>query len=87
MDRRLHQLESFTARGSDGSTYNVRVYEHMVRDDATSDVMQPWEPTGEAEYRLDDGRRVTLSGDGSMDIADSGVRLAPAVVRLAPAVA
>jgi hypothetical protein len=32
MDRKLHLLESFTAQGTDGRTYRVFGYEHLVRD-------------------------------------------------------
>ena len=77
MDRRLHQLESFSARGSDGATYKVRAYEHLVRDEALHDTRERWEPTGQAEYRLDDGRRVDLHADGTMEIAGGGVRIVP----------
>ena len=51
MERRLHLLESFTARGSDGETYKVRGYEHLVRDESLSDGREHWEPTGLAEYQ------------------------------------
>jgi hypothetical protein len=77
MDRRLQQLESFTAKGSDGRSYKVRAYEHQVRDEAWPDAITGWESTGEAEYRLDDGRRVDVHLDGRMEIADSGVELKP----------
>ena len=77
MDRRLHQLESFTARGSDGGTYKVRAYEHLVRDESVLAAMERWEPTGQAEYRLDDGRPVAVHRDGSMEIAGTGVLLQP----------
>lgn len=75
MDRRLQQLETFTAQGSDGGTYKVRAFEHQVRDDAMPGALEHWEPTGEAEYRLDDGRRVDVHRDGRMEIADTGVVL------------
>jgi hypothetical protein len=75
MDRRLHQLESFTARGSDGGVYKVRAYEHLVRDDSVHHALERWEPTGQVEYRLDDGRRVDVHRDGAMEIAGAGVQL------------
>ena len=78
MDRRLQQLESFTLQGSDGGTYKVRVYEHQVRDDAMAGLPEGWESTGQAEYRLDDGRRVDVHRDGRMEIAGTGVALQPA---------
>ena len=34
MEKMLHQLESFSARGSDGNTYRVRGYEHLARLEA-----------------------------------------------------
>ncbi len=77
MDRRLHQLESFITRGSDGHTYKVRAYEHMVRDESLQGDEDRWESTGLAEYRIDDGRRVDIRGDGSLEIAGTGVRLDP----------
>jgi len=75
MEKMLHQLESFSARGSDGKTYVVRGYEHLARLDAVRDVQGQWEPTGVSEYKLDDGRRVEVARDGTMSIADTGVRL------------
>ena len=75
MEKMLHQLESFSARGSDGNTYRVRGYEHLTRLEAVRDAQGQWEPTGEAEYKLEDGRRVVVDQDGTMTVADSGVRL------------
>ena len=77
MDRKLHQLESFTAQGSDGGIYKVRAYEHLVRDESLPDTDDHWEPTGQAEYRLDDGRRVEVHRDGTMEIVGTNVRLQP----------
>jgi len=77
MERKIHQLETFTARGSDGGTYKVRAYEHLVRDESLRDAGEHWEPTGQAEYRLDDGRRVDVHADGTMEIAGAGVTLEP----------
>ena len=53
----------------------VRGYEHIARLDAVRDVQGQWEPTGEAEYKLEDGRPVMVDRDGAMTIPDSGVRL------------
>jgi hypothetical protein len=78
MERKLHLLESFTARGSDGATYKVRGYEHLVRDESLADGREHWEPTGLAEYRLEDGHPVEVQRDGSMRIPHSGVQLARA---------
>jgi hypothetical protein len=75
MERRLHLLESFDAKGSDGNTYRVRGYEQLVRDPTAPDVVERWEPTGVAEYRLDDGRPVAETRDGTMRIIDSGGEL------------
>jgi hypothetical protein len=68
MDRKLHLLESFEARGQDGKSYRVFGYEHLVRDESLAGAIEHWEPTGVAEYRLADGRRVELENDGSVRI-------------------
>lgn len=78
MDKKLHLLESFTATGSDGATYKVLGYEHLVRDELVLDGREHWESTGLAEYRLADGERVEVQRDGSMCIPGSGVQLTPA---------
>lgn len=75
MDKKLHLLESFTAKGSDGATYKVCGYEHLVRDESLMGADEHWEPTGLAEYRLDDGQRIEVSRDGSMRVAGTGVQL------------
>ena len=75
MDRKLNFLESFNASGSDGATYKVCGYEHMVRDESVTDGLERWESTGEIEYRLADGKRVEVRRDGSMRIEGSGVEL------------
>lgn len=72
MDLRLHLLESFAAEGSDGARYKVCVYERMVPLPGGTD---QWEPTGDAEYRLEDGRHVEVGKDGAMRVAGSGVQL------------
>lgn len=75
MDRKLQFLESFHAQGSDGATYKVLGYEHLVRDESVADGTDHWAPTGEIEYRLADGGRLEAHRDGSMRIERSGVEL------------
>jgi hypothetical protein len=75
MDRKLHFLESFSAKGSDGEVYKVCGYEHMVRDETVADGLEHWESTGEIEYRLDDGSAVEAHRDGTMRIVRTGVAL------------
>jgi hypothetical protein len=78
MERRLHLLESFNARGNDGATYKVCAYEHLVRDGSLpADGQEHWEPTGEAEYRLADGEPVQLRPDGSMVTQRTHIQLQP----------
>ena len=76
MERKLHLLDSFVTKGSDGGTYKVHGYEHLVRDEATVDGVEHWEPTGVFEYRLAEGGRIDVEADGTMRIASSGVSLA-----------
>jgi hypothetical protein len=71
MDRKLHLLESLSARGPDGQTYKVMGYEHLVRDETFAGSDEHWEPTGVSEYRLADGRRVELKADGSFRFAEA----------------
>lgn len=75
MDRKLHLLESFAARGSDGRDYHVRGYEHLARDLSLIDAEIHWEPTGIAEYRLDTGEFVEMDREGHMSIPKTGVTL------------
>lgn len=75
MDMRLHFLESFMAKGSDGSRYKVMAYERMAPDVPFTHMQQEWEPTGVTEYHLPDGRLVDVSRDGAMHIANSSVQL------------
>jgi len=75
MERQLHFLESFVAQGSDGGSYKVCAYEHLVRDESLQDGRDHWEPTGQLEYRLADGSLVEADRDGSLRIAGSGVTL------------
>lgn len=75
MERKLHFLESFDAKGTDGAPYKVHVYEHMARDESVADGGEHWESTGELEYRLGGGEQLDVHRDGSMRIARSGVQL------------
>ena len=75
MDIKLHLLESFEARGSDGHTYKVMGYERLARDESVPNALERWSPTGTSEYRLANGGLVDAYGDGSMRIHNSGVTL------------
>lgn len=75
MDKKLHLLDSLDAQGSDGQIYRLHAYEHLVRDPSAPDAFDAWEPTGQSEYRLADGRRVTPRADGSWEIPGSQVTL------------
>jgi hypothetical protein len=72
MDMRLHMLESFPALGSDGQRYKVCGYERLALVPGSAD---QWEPTGVAEYRLEDGRIVEVARDEAMRVAGSSVVL------------
>jgi hypothetical protein len=72
MEIRLHQLDTFAAQGSDGKTYKVGAYERLVLAPGNT---EQWEPSGVAEYRLDDGRPVQVDQDGTMRIAASEIML------------
>jgi hypothetical protein len=76
MELRLHLLDSFLARGSDGATYKVRAYDRLAPDASLADG-EHWESTGVSEYRLEDGRLVEVQADGSMRIARTDVALTP----------
>jgi hypothetical protein len=78
MDLRLHLLESFMAKGSDGASYKVCGYELLTPDASLQDGSEHWEPTGQAEYRLADGRLVEVRRNGEMRIAGTDVKLEPA---------
>jgi hypothetical protein len=75
MEKMLHQLETFGARGTDGQSYVVRGYEHMARLEAIPDSHGQWEPTGVVEYKLADGRPVQVDKAGRMTIAGTDVSL------------
>ncbi len=76
MDNRLHLLDSFVARASDGSIHKVFAYERRVAD---PNVVYPdrWESSGLTEYRLDNGEQVMVRRDGSMQTTRSGIYLEP----------
>lgn len=75
MDRKLHLLDSFAARGSDGTTYKVLGFEHLVRDPSSTAGFENWEPTGVSEWRLADGRPVTETAGGTFRIDGVDVTL------------
>lgn len=75
METMLHLLETFSARGSDGRDYTVHGYEQLARVDAAPTVLGSWEPTGLAEYKLSDGRHVSVDKGGAMGLPEIGLRL------------
>jgi hypothetical protein len=79
MDMRLQFLESFIARGSDDEMYKVCAYERLVRDLSIIGGLEHWEPEGQAEYRLGDGRAVAVGKDGVMRIDGLAVVLEVAI--------
>jgi hypothetical protein len=75
MEKKLQFLESFAAQGDDGQVYQVRVYEHLARLDAVAGPSEQWESTGQAEYKLGDGRHVDVDRRGGLTLRDGGIRL------------
>lgn len=75
MDRKLHLLDSFSARGSDGTVYKILGFEHLVRDPSSTSELDNWEPTGISEWRLADGRALSEASDGAFRIEGSEVVL------------
>ena len=71
MEKSLRQLETFNARGTDGQLYSVHGYEHLARIDPHAAPRDQWESTGEAEYKLADGRRLDVQKDGLMRVPGS----------------
>jgi hypothetical protein len=59
MDRKLHLLDTFSAKGADGRVYKVKAYEQLARDPSVADGQDRWEPTGVAELHLDSGELST----------------------------
>jgi len=87
MDKKLHLLDSFEAQGTDGASYKVMAYEHLLRVDLVADGQDHWESTGLSEYRLGSGERVDVAPDGAMRVASTGVELHPARAEQAPGAA
>lgn len=75
MSLKLHLLETFGAKGSDGALYKVCAYERMVRDPSISDGQDHWLSTGVVEYRLDDGALIDAQANGAMRVVHNGVEL------------
>ncbi|HET7527316.1 MAG TPA: DUF3330 domain-containing protein [Burkholderiaceae bacterium] len=75
METMLHLLETFKTRGSDGKDYVVRGYEHLARLDGARGLETQWEPTGVAEYKLSDGRHVSVDARGAMSVPEIGLSL------------
>ncbi len=77
MDIRLHLLETFSARGSDGAAYKVCAYDRMVPDLSTGAAAEAWASSGVVEYRLQDGRLVDAGRDGTLRVVGSDLTLTP----------
>ena len=75
MDKQLRLLDSFAARGADGTSYKVMAYEHLQRVDLMSNGAEQWEPTGQTEYRLATGERVDPLDDGAWRVVPTGQKL------------
>jgi len=76
METMLHRLETFTLRGSDGKNHVVHGYEQLARVGALpTSVLGQWEPTGLVEYKLADGRHLSVGKDGTMGLPEIGLRL------------
>ena len=75
MDKKLQLLNSFKAQGTDGASYKVMAYEHMLRVDLLADGQEHWEPTGLTEYRLASGERIDVAPDGVMRVVPTRVKL------------
>lgn len=75
MEKTLRRLETFNARGNDGKVYAVYGYEHLARIDPRTAPQDQWEPTGQAEYKLADGRHIDVERDGAMRVAGSDLLL------------
>jgi hypothetical protein len=75
MDRKLHLLDTFSAKGADGRVYKVKAYEQLARDPSVADGQDRWEPTGVAELHLDSGELVDMRPDGRMRVVATGLEL------------
>jgi hypothetical protein len=72
MDLRLQLLESLVATGSDGNDYKICAYDRLL---PVPGLIDSWEPSGQVEYRLEDGRRVAVWKNGTAFIAGTDVLL------------
>ena len=75
MDLQLQLLETFNARGSDGKTYKVCAYDRLVPDPSLPTQGEHWESSGVVEYRLEDGRRIDVDGQGRMRVHGTDIAL------------
>jgi hypothetical protein len=75
MDRKLHLLDTFSAKGADGRVYKVKAYEQLARDPSVADGQDRWEPPGVAELHLDSGELVDMRPDGRMRVVATGLEL------------
>ena len=75
MDKQLRLLDSFPARGADGTSYKVMAYEHLRRVELATGGGDQWEPTGQTEYRLASGERVDPLDDGAWRVVPTGQTL------------
>ncbi len=77
MELRLQLLDTFRARGPDGASYKVCAYDRLARDPTAAGDDGRWEPTGQLEYRLEDGRLVESDHEGRLFVAATGMWLEP----------
>lgn len=75
MDRKLHWLDTFSAKGADGRVYKVRAFEQLARDPSILDGQDHWEPMGVTELHLDSGELVDMRPDGRMRVVATGMEL------------
>ena len=75
MDLKLHLLETFNARGSDGAEYKVCAYERLAPNPSLAPTGDHWESTGVHEYRLQDGRAVDIAAGGQLRIHGTSIDL------------
>lgn len=75
MDLKLHLLETFNARGSDGAMYKICAYERMAPDPTRMPPGEHWESTGVHELRLQDGRVVDVTSGGKLRIHGTSIDL------------
>ncbi len=75
MDKKLQLLETHRMRGDEGQTYVVHGHEHLTRLEGVAEPDNPWLSTGQFEYKLANGGRISIDHTGAMRVAASGVRL------------